>query len=219
MSEYATVEVAGERLVRKVFRDSAILHYQTCPEDIITRKYHDDSLPLLVTTHAQLRAKAATAKYPVTLMHDLCGLGADHLLVRRALTALPITGTAEKDLRRGRATVRCPSCRGTGEPFSRDYARCPECDGGGELDSGWRWLRAWCLVVGRVAVLFVLLIGAWLLCAVPTAAAASALLSAFGIVNHWDWLNAVFRLTGLFALGSLGFAWCFVRGLRSLRRW
>lgn len=37
-------------------------------EEVLTCKYRDDLLPLLVTTHAQLRAKVAIAEDPVTLI-------------------------------------------------------------------------------------------------------------------------------------------------------
>src|SRR6516225_1445763 len=116
------------------------------------------------------------------------------------------------------ATVRCPSCRGTGEPFSRHCARCPECNGGGELDTVWRWLRAWWFVARRVGGLVFLLVAAWLFCAIPATAALASILSVFGIGKDWDWLNTFRLFTGLFAFASLVFAWCFVRGLRALRR-
>jgi hypothetical protein len=63
-----------------------------------------------------------------------------------------------------------------------------------------------------------LLVAAWLFCAIPATAALASILSVFGIGKDWDWLNTFRLFTGLFAFASLVFAWCFVRGLRALRR-
>lgn len=188
-------------------------------EEVLTCKYRDDLLPLLVTTHAQLRAKVAIAEDPVTLITMIF-----------TILALIISGFAgfngiayDRNGTSGSTSQATLLCAALAAEVQASRSRvtmpgAPICDGGGELDTVWRWLRAWCLVVGRIGVLFVLLTGAWLLCAVPTAAAVSALLSAFGVVDHRDWLTTVFWLTGSHAFGSLGFAWCFVRGIRSLRR-
>jgi hypothetical protein len=108
--------------------------------------------------------------------------------------------------------VRCPSCRRTGEPFSRNYDRYPECQGSGALATVWLYLRAWWFVAGRVGGLLFLLLAAWFFCAIPATAALVPLLSVFGIGDNWDWLNAFCWLTSLFAFGSLVLVWCYVRG-------
>jgi hypothetical protein len=108
--------------------------------------------------------------------------------------------------------VRCPSCRRTGEPFSRNYDRYPECQGSGALATVWLYLRAWWFVAGRVGGLLFLLVAAWFFCAIPATAALVPLLSVFGIGDNWDWLNAFCWLTGLFAFGSLVLVWCYVQG-------
>jgi len=63
-----------------------------------------------------------------------------------------------------------------------------------------------------------LLVAAWLFCAIPATAALSAFLSVLGVGKDWDWFNTFCWFTGLFAFASLVFGWCFVRGLRALRR-
>jgi hypothetical protein len=119
---------------------------------------------------------------------------------------------------RRRSLMRCPTCGGTGEPFSRVETQCPECHGSGELDTIWRWLRAWWFVAGHVGGLLFLLVAGWFLCAFPAMLALSALLSAFGIEGTWG-LRAFRWLTILFAAGALGFAWCYVRGHGARRTW
>jgi len=106
-----------------------------------------------------------------------------------------------------------PSCRGTGEPFSRDYERCPECQGGGALATVWLYVRAWWFVAGRIGGLLFLLVATWFFCAIPATAALVPLFSAFGIGDNWDWLSAFRWLTGLFAFGSLVLVWCYVRDI------
>jgi len=113
---------------------------------------------------------------------------------------------------RRRPPMRCPSCYGSGEPFLRVETDCSECHGSGALDTSWRWLRAWRLVAGRIGALLFLLVGGWCLCAIPGMFAISALFSAFGIGDNWDWLAAFRWLTILFAAGSTGFALCYVQG-------
>src|SRR5271166_3288705 len=107
--------------------------------------------------------------------------------------------------------MRCPSCGGTGEPFSLDYSQCAACHGAGSVDTIRQWLRAWRPLGGFfLAILFLSCMAGGLSAFVPSIEF-SVLLDLLGIVGNNNFeagRTGFLAFVFLFSLGFLAVLWC-----------